>query len=99
MIKLTNETLKNAIARARTLRPLVKVLSVAHRLYAVESKTHAGTVYHVRFDVQKGEKLAECRNSNGQPCPANKHGLVCYHVSAAAAVNIACQSMRRTVAA
>lgn len=85
MIKITSETMQKAIARAKVLRPRVRM--TGERTYSV-SGSQGGT-YTVRFAVANGMKLAECS------CKAGEAGMVCRHVVAAAALNIAVMSMRR----
>jgi uncharacterized Zn finger protein len=84
MIKLEAAQMTKAIERAKAARPRVRVISAAERTYSVIGSK--GDAYTVRFAVANGHKLAEC------DCPAR--GL-CYHIAAAASVNIAVQSMRR----
>ena len=84
MIKLEADKMTKAIERAKAARPRVRVISAAERTYSVIGSK--GDAYTVRFAVANGHKLAEC------DCPAR--GL-CYHIAAAASVNIAVQSMRR----
>lgn len=86
MIKLERNKMTNAIKRARTIRPFVKWLG--GRQYTVTSSDRQST-YQVRFAVANGAKLAECN------CKAGEAGMVCYHVAAAAAVNIAIASMKQ----
>jgi hypothetical protein len=92
MIKLTQEKLARAIERARKLRPFVTFLDLDERLYVVCSATGLNE-YQVRFSVQGKEKFADCN------CQAGKNGMACYHVAAAAAVNIGIQRQRRAHAA
>ena len=84
MIKLETKTMTKAIARAKAVRPRVRVLSVAERTYSVTGSK--GDTYTVKFAVAGGHKLGEC------DCKARG---VCYHLAAAAAVNIGIQSMRQ----
>ena len=85
MIKLTNENTVNAVAKCKQLKPRVKFIK--DRLFVVYSSNNSN-VYHVRFDVQNGEKLGECE------CKAAERGLVCYHLIAGATANIYRQSLK-----
>jgi uncharacterized Zn finger protein len=84
MIKLETKTMTKAIERAKAIHPKVRVISASERVYAVTGSK--GNAYTVRFAVVSGLKLGSC------DCPARG---MCYHISAAAAVNIGIQSMRR----
>jgi uncharacterized Zn finger protein len=84
MIKLESAKMKNAIARAKAVRP--RVTRLAERSYRVTS-SNGKDFYTVRFAVANGHKLAEC------DCKAGQAGQLCYHVAAAAAVNIALHSV------
>jgi uncharacterized Zn finger protein len=84
MIKLETKSMTKAIERAKNIHPTVRVISANERSYAVTGSK--GDVYTVRFAVASGHKLGECN------CPARD---LCYHIAAAASVNIAVQSMRR----
>jgi hypothetical protein len=86
MIKLTKENTAKAIERCKQLKPRVRF--VADRTFRVESANNAN-VYQVRFDDQNGAKLGECQ------CKAAERGLVCYHIVAAATVNIYRQGLKR----
>jgi len=85
MIKLTNENTQNAVAKCRQLKPRVKFIK--DRLFVVYSANNSN-VYHVRFDVQNGEKFGECE------CKASERGLICYHIIGAATANIYRQSLK-----
>ncbi|MBI1763126.1 MAG: hypothetical protein HYR56_16990 [Acidobacteria bacterium] len=87
MIKLERgDKMNKAIERAKAVRPFVKWLG--ERTYTVSS-SDGQRVYIVRFVVANGHKLAECN------CKAGEAGMLCYHVAAAAAVNIAVASIHR----
>mgnify|MGYP001581532199 CR=1 FL=1 len=86
MIKLTQENTTKAIAKCKQLKPRVKFIK--DRLYVVYSANNSN-VYHVKFDVQNGEKFGECE------CKASAKNLVCYHLIAGATVNIYRQSLKR----
>ena len=85
MIKLTTENTQRAIERCKQLKP--KVRFIKDRLYVVYSANNSN-VYHVRFDVQNGEKLGECE------CKAAERGLICYHIIAGATANIYRQGLK-----
>jgi len=76
-----------AIARARSFRPRVTVISASARIYSVTGSK--GDHYVVRVVVVGAKKLANCN------CAAGQVGQLCYHVASAAQVNIMTQSMRR----
>ena len=84
MLRLTNESMKGAIERAKAERLKVRVLSVDERKFAVTNGK--GKTYTVRFVIANGHKLGEC------DCAAR---TVCKHLASAAAVNIAVQSQRQ----
>ena len=86
MIRLTTENTQKAVARCKQLKPKVKF--VKDRLFVVYSSNNSN-VYHVRFDVQNGEKLGECE------CKAAERGFICYHLVAGATANIYRQSLKR----
>jgi hypothetical protein len=88
MILLTKEGLARAVERARKLRPFVTFLDLDERLYVVCSATGLNE-YKVRFSVQGKDKYADCT------CQAGRNNMACYHVAAAAAVNIGIQRQRR----
>ncbi len=90
MLKLDSAKMAKAIQRAKTLHPRVRVISADDRVYSVTGSK--GDAYTVKFVVVNGLKLAEC------DCKAGKAGQMCYHIPAAASLNIAVQSMRRQVA-
>ena len=90
MIRLTKDNTANAIERCKQLKPKVKFLK--DRLFVVYSANNSN-VYHVSFEVKNGEKFGVCE------CKASERGLVCYHLLAAATVNIYRQSLKRQTAA
>jgi len=87
MIKLQAGKMTKAIARAKAIRPRVRVISASERVYSVTGSK--GDTYTVRFAVVNGHKLGEC------DCAAGRRGRMCFHIPAAASLNIAVQSMRR----
>lgn len=89
MIKLTQENTQNAIKKCKQLKP--KVRFIKDRMFVVYSSNNSN-VYHVKFDVQNGEKLGKCE------CRASERELVCYHLVAGATVNIYRQSLKRQFA-
>lgn len=86
MIQITKENTERAIARCKELKP--KVRFVEDRVFNVSSANNTN-IYTVKFAVANGKKLAECQ------CKAAERGLVCYHIAAAAAVNIYRQGLKR----
>lgn len=89
MIKLTRENTAKAIERSKKLKP--RVIYISDRVFEVQSANN-GNSYTVRFDVQNGDRLGKCE------CKASERGLVCYHITSAAAVNILRQSVKRQYA-
>jgi hypothetical protein len=90
MIKLTTENTQRAIEKCKQLKP--KVSFIADRTFSVKSANNANS-YTVRFAVQNGEKFGVCE------CKAGESGRwVCYHLVAAATVNIYRQSLKRQTA-
>jgi hypothetical protein len=79
MIRLESRTMKQAIETAKTVRPRVRC--IGDRQYAVTGRR--GDVYTVKFVVVNGLKLGSCT--------CQERGL-CYHICAAAALNIALHS-------
>ncbi len=90
MIRLTTENTVKAIKRCKELKPKVKFLK--DRMFVVYSANNSN-VYHVEFDVKNGEKFGSCE------CAASEKGLICYHLAAAATVNIYRQGLKRRQAA
>jgi len=86
--KLSTNTLKNAIQRAKQLKPFVAYLGERH--FCVAS-AHGPQTYQVRFFVNPvtKEKFGTC------DCKAGENAMACYHLAAAAAVNIGVMSMRQ----
>lgn len=85
MIKLDLTNMTRAIAKAKQIRPRVTVVDAGARIYSVSGMSGR---YTVKFPVADGHKLAECN------CKAGQSNMVCYHVAAAAAVNMGIQGMR-----
>jgi len=84
MLKLEPKSMQNAIEKAKAVHPKVKVISADARTYAVAGSK--GGSYTVKFVVVNGLKLAEC------DCAARG---MCFHIAAAASVNMGIQEMRR----
>jgi signal transduction histidine kinase len=87
VIKLTTENTQKAIERCKQLKP--KVRFIKDRFFKVYSANNSN-VYHVRFDIQNGEKFGECE------CKASAKGLICYHIIAGATANIYRQTLKRS---
>lgn len=85
MLKLEPKEMRTAIEKAKAVHPKVKVINADKRTYAVTGSK--GGSYTVKFVVVNGLKLAEC------DCRARG---MCFHIAAAASVNIAIQNMRES---
>ena len=93
MITLTKEKLANAIKRARKIRP--RVTWLGGRSYQVTGSQ--GDLYTVHFAVARDAQnkqvcLGVCN------CEAGQNEMVCFHLAAASAVNIAIHAIRSKVA-
>lgn len=82
-----NAAMSRAIERAKQHHPKVSIVSVENRTYCVQGSK--GGTYTVSFHLMNGHKLAQCN------CEAGKQARLCYHVAAAAAVNMGAQAMRQ----
>ncbi len=89
MIRLTTATkLQNAIAKARTVKPFVRVNCFGS--YTVTNR-QTGATYAVTCEKRDGERLADCT------CKAGARGQACYHVVAAAGAHIQLAAERAAV--
>jgi len=80
MIQLTTAAkLENAINKARTVKPLVRVARFGH--YTVTNKT-TGATYTVTCEKRDGKRFASCT------CKAGMRGNACYHVAAAVSAHL-----------
>jgi len=80
MIRLTTATkLQNAINKARTVKPFVRVNCFGS--YSVTNR-QTGATYTVTCEKRNGERFADCS------CQAGTRGQACYHVAAAAGAHI-----------
>ena len=80
MIRLTTATkLQNAINKARTVKPFVRVNCFGS--YTV-TKRQTGATYTVTCEKRDGERFADCS------CKAGARGQACYHGAAAAGAHI-----------
>ena len=73
MIRITSESMRRAIARAKVMRPHVRM--VGERVY--EDSGSKSATYTVTFAVANGMKLASCS------CPAGEAEMICYHMAGA----------------
>jgi hypothetical protein len=89
MIEINTENTVNAIARCKQLKP--KVTFIKDRTFIVHSANN-GQTYTVEFAVANGKKLASCE------CKGYERGYVCYHIIAAATVNIYRKTIERATA-
>ncbi len=86
MVKLTTvEAMEKAINKARTVKPLVRVVEFGS--YTVTNK-QTGATYTVKCEKVSGERFADCT------CEAGKRGMRCYHVAAATGRHIMLASER-----
>jgi uncharacterized protein YjhX (UPF0386 family) len=80
MIQLTTAAnLTNAINKARTVKPLVRVAKFGS--YTVTNKTTLAT-YTVECVKRDGKRFASCT------CKAGMRGQACYHVAAAVSAHL-----------
>jgi hypothetical protein len=87
MIQLKSmEQMAKAIARARRMKPFVRMRGF--RQYEVKS-SDSQAIYTVHFRKQDGKRFGECN------CKGGERGFICYHLAGAVAVHIAVASMRR----
>ncbi len=87
MIELkSREQMRNAIKKAYTLRPFVRVRGF--RWYEVKSADGTQT-YTLHFYKQNGRRFGECN------CKGGESGRVCYHLAAGAAVHLGIAKMRQ----
>ena len=86
MIALKQDKLKNAIARAKKLHPRVDYLW--WRTHLVTSP-NSRNQYLVKFQVTDGQQFGLCT------CKAGEVNMPCFHLAAAASVQIGVVAMRR----
>lgn len=80
MIQLTTAAkLTNAINKARTVKPFVRVNQFGK--YTVQNK-QTGATYTVECQKRDGKRFAHCT------CKAGERGQACYHVAAAVGCHI-----------
>jgi hypothetical protein len=80
MIQLTSaDKLTNAISKARTVKPLVRVNRFGS--YTVINKA-TGATYTVECAKRDGKRFASCS------CVAGTRGKACYHVAAAVSAHM-----------
>lgn len=89
MIQLTSaDKLTNAIIKARTVKPFVKVDCFGS--YTVINK-QTGARYSVQCLKRDGKRFAACS------CKAGERGNACYHVAAAVSAHIVLAAERATL--
>ncbi len=76
MIEINTQNLDKAVAKARTAKPLVKVIEF--RTYQVTNK-ETGATYVVKFSKVNGKKYADCN------CKSTR---TCYHIGASIGIHI-----------
>jgi hypothetical protein len=80
MIQLTTAAkLENAINKARTVKPLVRVAKFGH--YTVTNKT-TGATYTVECVKRDGKRFASCT------CKAGVRDVPCFHLASAVSVHM-----------
>jgi len=80
MIQLTTAAkLENAINKARTVKPLVRVARFGS--YTATNKA-TGATYTVTCEKRDGRRFAGCT------CKAGMRGQACYHVAAAVSAHL-----------
>lgn len=80
MIQLTTAAkLENAINKARTVKPRVRVEHFGR--YTVTNKT-TGATYTVECQKRDGKRFASCS------CKAGERGQACYHLAAAVSAHL-----------
>jgi hypothetical protein len=79
----------NAIARAKEVRPMVKLISSSATEYIYTVTSSKGDEnYTVKLNKVNNECYATCG------CKANQFGNLCFHVASAIALQLAIASMR-----
>ncbi len=80
MVQLTTtESMKKQIAKARAVKPFVKI--TGWRRYEVRNR-QTGATYSVNFEVIDGARFAHCT------CKAGQLDRCCYHVASAAGIHV-----------
>ncbi len=89
MVQLTTaEKIQNAISKARTVKPRVRVNRFGN--YTVENK-QTGAAYTVECIKRDGRRFAHCT------CKAGMRGQACYHIAAAVGAHIQLAAERATL--
>jgi hypothetical protein len=89
MIQLTTAAkLENAINKARTVKPLVRVVKFGN--YTVTNK-QTGATYEVSCMKRDGKRFAGCT------CIAGERGNACYHIAAAVSAHLQLAQERATL--
>jgi hypothetical protein len=89
MIQLTTAAkLKNAINKARSVKPRVHVNKFGS--YAVTNKA-TGVTYTVECVKRQGRRFASCS------CKAGERGQACYHIAAAVSAHLQLAAERATL--
>ena len=89
MIQLTTAAkLTNAINKARTVKPLVRVARFGS--YTVTNKA-TGATYEVTCEKRDGKRFASCT------CKAGMRGQACYHIAAAVSAHLQLAFERATL--
>jgi len=94
MIRLDIAKMQKAIQRAKELRPRVRM--IGERVHEVVGSK--GDTYKVGFAIVKDARGNRVKLGE-RSCLAGQNEMACYHLAAAAAVNIGIHAMRQAVAA
>lgn len=82
MVYIDTETLVSETVQEKSRNCFVRKRTSSE--YIVKPKIHGKARRLVSFRLRGGLLLANCRDLHtNEPCPANLHHAMCYHVSAA----------------
>lgn len=73
------EQLRNQIAKARQLKPLVRFIRLRH----YDVRNSQGSFNRVYFFMRDHLRMSICERPDGTECPASAHGRACVHMCSA----------------